>query len=858
MVADDSVVRGGFPMATDSVVDKGEEPLHLHPKSWNQHDLIEQIVTRYFGILSNRGGRWPTYTIQSLNEDDDVHAIHRSLNQHLEKLGWMSKILNDEPYALIVFPTPERQFASTKTKSLFWIFSFFTSLLAGSLFVEHMFPTTTERLMYALTYYAIPIMFVLFLANSIQKSIAKKHGVRLGPILPIPDPSIILFYFGILPQSLLLWPFGILFLPTLPRMDARPWPDRYSLGISSIAAPIAFFVAGCLLFVSGLFLTQDFVEIFGQPYAVEPPLLMEFLSQTLITESADVLYAWAHPFVFAGMFFLLLSWVLLLPVPTFPGGRIMISRMGMMEARSASTQTFLLLVFLIFALLFDVFSSFGIWFLILSICLPLIFFYGSDIRSPFITNETIDLNESQHRRLGTFLILIFILALPNQAPLGFNDTWDEPMMLTTDTLAVAKLQDDGTWLSMTQIDFENPSSIEQKFTISAYIENEFGDWQLQWDCAGEDTYDHDGEGCGADVRPGYLHRMWLNLTWNSPHVPYTTDVMIVVGINDELDSFTWQLVPDAPIYTSESWMAQPSSLESTWCTEIYTTSTQKQQFNVSLDYLRIDDLQADALRIQGVLSNSTTYPENLPEKICFNGLDEIIHFVAQPILQINNRSYAPMFPTLRELQMIVPSEGWLIKSDDASSWGSYFDQEQILAVNEPCPLHPTVSVPTRPTQGQWVWNTNIKPIARIPHVGDGSNLTILVEPQQNISVCDDSFNPYPLYQMSSIEGPEIVAYWQGGMTRLWTTPWFVAMNGTFFATQDGNLSLHNPNDEDVPFRLSVVGNGDSWTLPSMLTENETLPQGTHQFQFLPPNSPYSAFWISHQSGEIVFHFTSFR
>lgn len=858
MVADDSMMRGGFTMATDFIAEKGEEPLNLHPKSWNQQDLIEQIVARYFGILSNRGGRWPTYTIQALDEDDDINATHRLLNHHLEKLGWMSKILDDEPYALIVFPTPERQFASSKTKSLFWIFSFFTSLLAGSLFVEHLFSTTSEQLMYALTYYAIPIMFVLFLANAIQKSIAKKHGVRLGPILPIPDPSIVLFYFGILPQSLLLWPFGILFLPTLPRMDARPWPDRYSLGISSIVAPITFFISGCILFLSGLFFTNEFVEIFGQPYAIEPPLLMEFLSQTLLTESADVLYAWAHPFVFAGMFFLLLSWVLLLPVPTFPGGRIMISRMGMMEARSASTQTFLLLVFLIFALLFDVFSSFGIWFLILSICLPLIFFYGSDIRSPFITNETMELNESQHRRLGTFLILIFILALPNQAPLGFNDSWDEPLILTTDTLAIAKLQDDGTWLSMTQIDFENPSSIEQKFTISAYIENEFGDWQLQWDCAGEETYAHDGEGCGADVRPGYLHRMWLNLTWNSPHVPYAMDVMIVVGINDELESFTWQLVPDASVYTSASWIPQPTSSESTWCAELYTSSLQKQQFNVSLEYLHIQNLQADALRIQGVLSNATTFAEDLPEKICFNGLDEIIHFVAQPILQINNQSFSPMFPTLRELQMIVPSDGWLIRNDEASSWGSFFEHEQIFAANEPCPLNAVVSVPTKPSQGQWVWNTNIKPIARLPHVGEGSNLTMLVEPSQNISVCDDSFNPYPLYQMTSIEGPEMVALWQGGMTRLWTTPWFVAMNGTFFAAEDGNLTLHNPNDVDVPFRLSVVGDGDSWTLPSILTENETLPQGTHQFQFIPPNSPYSAFWISHQSGEIVFHFTSFR
>ena len=536
----------------------------------------------------------------------------------------------------------------------------------------------------------------------------------------------------------------------------------------------------------------------------------------------------------------------------------MISRMGMMEGRSASTQTFLLLVFLIFALLFDVFSSFGIWFLILSICLPLIFFYGSDIRSPFITNETIELNESQHRRLGTLLILIFILALPNQSPLGFNDSWDEPLVLSTDKLAIAELQDDGTWLSKTQIDFENPSSIEQKFTISAYVEHEFGDWQLQWDCAGEETYDHDGEGCGADVRPGYLHRMWLNLTWDSPHIPYAMDVVVVVEINDDIEFFTWQLIPDAPIYTSDSWMLQQSGLETTWCAEIFTKSLQKQQFNVSLEYLHIQNLQADALRLQDMLSNATTFAESLPEKICFNGLDEIIHFVAQPILQINNQSYAPMFPTLRELQMIVPSEGWLIGNDEASSWGSFFEHDQILAANEPCPLNPVVSVPTKPSQGQWVWNTNIKPIARIPQVEGSSNLTMLVEPSKNISVCDDSFNPYPMYQMTSIEGPELVAFWQGGMTRLWTTPWFVAMNGTFFAAQDGNLTLHNPNDEDVPFRLSIVGDGDSWTLPSMLTVNETLPQGTHHIQFTPPNSPYSAFWISHQSGEIVFHFTSFR
>lgn len=844
-------------MVRDSSEDALEEFILAHPKSWTQHELLENIVARYFHIQSKKGGRWPTFSIQCKEEHDNSDLLHESLNHHLFKLGWMSKILEDEPFTLIVFPTPERQFPSVKTKSLFWIISFCTVLLAGSLFLEPRVQSSSDRMIQSLFFYTVPIMFVLIVANQIQKSIAKKYGVRLGPILPIPDPSIVLFYFGILPNSLLLWPFGILFLPTLPRMDARPWPNRYSLGISSIAAPVVFFVSGCISFLMGLLLTLDFVAVQSTPYVIQPPLFIEFLSQFFTSSNPSVLYAWSHPLIYVGMFFLLLSWVLLLPVPTFPGGRIMISRMGMVEARSSSTQTFLLLIFLVFAMLYDVFSSFGMWFLILSICLPLIFFYGSDLRSPFISNEILELNDSQHRKLGTFLLLIFILALPNPMPLGLNDSWDDPLILHSSELNLATLLEDGTWVSTTQFDVENPSAIEQRFILSAYLNHDVNSWNMQWNCAGEDTYSHDGQGCGADVKPGYIHRFWLNLTWDSIHTPYATEVIFVIQFNEDIQYVSESLKPSSSMYTSDMWIRNSTVGNEQWCTQLHASSIHQELYNISIEYLSIEDFQSDALRIDGVLSNSTSF-EKLPDTICMNGLDELIFSVTNPTLRINNQTFSPMYPPLRSLEMIIPSEGWLLSNVNSRPWGSFFEPNHILANQQECPINPVVGVPTQPSQGDWVWNANIRPIARIPDIENAPNLTLLIEPNTPISICDTAYNPHPQYEMNVVEGPELLVQWQGGTTRLWTTPWFVGLQGTFFASENGNITIHNPNTEEIPFRLSFSGDGERWVLPEELIANSTLSPGVHHFQLTPPTTPYSAFWLSHQSGEVVFHFTSYR
>ena len=104
---------------------------------------------------------------------------------------------------------------------------------------------------------------------------------------------------------------------------------------------------------------------------------------------------------------MLFAWVSILPIPTFPGGRLLIARMGMFEARSSSTQTLIFVTVLFCAYVFGVFETFSLWFLIFALLLPLLFFFGNDLRIPLILDETTG------RRHRAFLILASAASPPS-------------------------------------------------------------------------------------------------------------------------------------------------------------------------------------------------------------------------------------------------------------------------------------------------------------------------------------------------------------------------------------------------------------------------------------------------------------
>ena len=148
------------------------------------------------------------------------------------------------------------------------------------------------------------------------------------------------------------WPFGILGFASLPRSDARLWPDRSTMGNSALSVPLVMIILGILFILTGIKLTPDVVPLSSIPLVVELPLIVQLIGLGMEGETAMLLKtSWAHPFTRVGMTLTFLGWVSLLPIPTFPGGRILIARMGIPEARSGSTQVMLLMVVLLFAFL---------------------------------------------------------------------------------------------------------------------------------------------------------------------------------------------------------------------------------------------------------------------------------------------------------------------------------------------------------------------------------------------------------------------------------------------------------------------------------------------------------------------------
>ena len=93
-------------------------------------------------------------------------------------------------------------------------------------------------------------------------------------------------------------------------------------------------ILGMVFTILGLKITPDVVPLTTSPLAIELPLLIQLIGLSIEGELAMILKtSWAHPLTRAGMTLTFIGWVSLLPIPTFPAGRILIARMGIPEAR---------------------------------------------------------------------------------------------------------------------------------------------------------------------------------------------------------------------------------------------------------------------------------------------------------------------------------------------------------------------------------------------------------------------------------------------------------------------------------------------------------------------------------------------
>ena len=780
-----------------------EELIHAHKDSWSTRELMGKILSRHCHVFEDIGGRVPTYLVTE-KQDENMHDALVEINKHLSKLGYSARLYPDDPWIIQLIPDPTRQWPSPRFVASMWILSMLTTLLAGEMWMDGARPKdgwfVSNVTLDAFLGYTLPLFSALIVASFVQKKIAAQKGVHLPHLFPIPGPAMI------------WWPFGILGFASLPRSDARLWPDRSSLGVTALSAPLVMILTGMSFILIGLNLTPDIVPLLSTPLAVELPLIIQLIGLSMEGETALLLKtSWAHPLTRVGMTLTFLGWVSLLPIPTFPGGRILIARMGIPEARSGSTQVMLLLVVLLFAFLFGAFAGWNIWVPIVALTASLLITKGSDPRLPIVLDDFKGLPEIDHRRLGVILFMSFMLALPSQIPFYEDNYWDDEI---TWEIGDDKLSIEEGWFNQT-ITVSNPSLIVQEWEIT-YLGGLYGSSDLtELDCKSGEMKSENT--CSGTIDPLDKINVQFSLQWMESWNTSEMEVSWLVG----KEIISSSVRPDLSVYPIGMWEFNGDLDDPETCISIKSKSD---TLNVSAD-TRVATW--DNLNQEG---NITLSDEN---QICLQSLSgDDMAWVTEMEFSIDNATFKSGYH--RQNEIAISDEGVLLNENEL-----LFSQS-VLALNHEgnCIEFGNPSPPLFSDNGTRVWNMSILPVALNRLEQSNDSIVLYAEEGSNITDCESIYNP-KIYTVS--KGPTLIVGTSEERTQHWI--------GT--VEFDENLLLiENPMSYDVPLLIEFDGDGPQWDVSTDIV----LESGqSTSVSATAPLTGHSYSWLELDDGDVILH-----
>ncbi len=782
-----------------------EEVIAAHKKSWSKRETLHRILSRHCRVLEDIGGRTPTFVV-SEKENENMHEVLEEINHHLSKLGFSARLYPDEPWILQLIPDPIRQWPSPRFVVVMWLLSLFSTMFAGEKWLSSGRPDggwfVSNASLDALIGYTIPLFLVIIVASFTQKAIAARKGVHLPHLFPIPGPAMI------------WWPFGIIGFASLPRSDARLWPDRSSLGNSAISAPLIMILAGMVLAFVGLHLTPEIVPLSVTPLAVELPLLINLIGLSSEGELMMILKtSWAHPFTRVGMTLTFVGWVSLLPIPTFPGGRVLIARMGIPEARSGSTQVMLLLVVLLFAFLFGAFSQWSIWVLVVALCASLLITKGSDPRLPIVLDDFKGLPESDHRRIGILLFMAFMLALPAQVPFYEDEMWDDELVWS---IGEDKLVIEDNWFNQTMI-VSNPSLIVQEWVVS-FIDDGSNSFNLsEIDCkTGTKTSDSTCEGTVNPLEDLKLkfNFLWLE-QWNASSFEMTWEV------NDKITKNT--VVPDQSVYPVGDWEFNGDLDDPKSCITIKSSNSEPILPSQAPVYSNWDNVNS-----QGNISIDSNNPE-----VCLDGISgDDMNWLEYYEFRLDNVSFMAGYSTQNYVS--IPDEGVVINNEDLM-----FSQSILsLELDGDCTGLGMPALPLNSENGSKLWNMSIFPTGINNYSNSNDSITLIVPEGAIISDCESLYYP-EIYTVS--RGPSLIVGSEDDRTQHW-------IGSVEFI--ENVLTIENPSDEDIQLNIEFDGNGPQWDVSNNIIL--TAGQMTN-ISAIAPESGVSFSWLELNDEEVTLH-----
>ena len=674
--------------------------------------------------------------------------------------------------------------------------------------------------------YTLPVLFALGIISFIQQIVSRRRGTRAGVLVPIFDPSVLLWVTG-LSSEFLFWPFGILMVTTLPRMSSRVYKNREDLGIISLVPVLSMLIFGMVYWIIGLIIAPEQTLVTSAPHSITPTYFMQVIIPPELIASS----VWASPLVLAGACLALMSWLNSLHIPGLPGGRLHISRRTSKEVRDFWTFTFLLSSCFLGAVVYNVFEYFSMWTMIIPFLAALLVLNGTRQGIPFVLDEEKRLSNKSEFRIGFVWGLILLVALPAVETMTYHENWDSEVEYSIESELIEAIGDD--WNFSFSIQVVNPSLQDKQWEFSLRESPNEG-WDFDSECLESICK---GELLALDFQTIRINATWNNIDYN----PTSSSFLLQVGNEFDFRAVEINLGENTGP-TSDHTSIVEIDQEYFHCIDFMSN----QSGNISLD---LDQVNSSFFSFESSNSQVVEIDEGL-NRVCIDAREEILFKAINDFeISFNDSTYLVYLDEDIEKSLVIPQTGWQLDGSDIGWTDSFANGGELILNDYNCSFTPLMG-PSMPQEGEWVWNMSNRSMASIPSLGNDS-LRLVLPADSSLLLCDNEFNVVGNFSVES--GPELVLNYSNEYSRIWNNELIWVNFGD--QTNSFEIKIENPSNLTVEYTSNWL-RGQSWSHAESNPEN--ISPGSNTFLLNAENNNPSFVFLSYDDGEIVFNFISFE
>ena len=790
----------------------------LDTETWGDIELLEVICSRYF-LLGGQGLSELSWEVNGRDGRDPSECL-LSLNRHLKSLSMIAVLDEGDPPVMSVGSLPTQPVVMPSwQQSLVWVLAASFTTLSGSLWISSMEPGQqpfdSSILQTAIVFFTLPVIGSILLASYARIFVAKAFEVENSHLIPLAFPVFS-------PE----WPFSLVSAIGQTRSDLHPVPNRRALGMIELTAPAMMFVCGTVLTIIGLGLTPVQPPAYeASPVAVDLNLISEFLGSILVEPHTLLRLQWLHPTGLAGIALSIVGWALLLPIPGFPGDRILHSLLGPADMQDDRNQTSIFIFTLGFVLLIFISTEYWPWLLLAAIA-AWRRFSPEHMPEPFVVDEYASLDEIPMRQIATLAIAILLLGYPGLEPSSQIEEWDAG--ISTEEWPISMTFDE----EITQLKLPlEPSGI---MPVSGWLQIRLegatdAGWQINSECL-----DERGVCRFDDITQASPGSVEIELSRDSTEPSNLTfRLVVLIDVENQVSEHSVLFrSADSTSSIDPLWVMVEDTSTPRICVELSVSEGDYVNLSINNPFWSFENETSLAegthdLCLRGQVGAIQSLPQRDEQHLVI-GPPIIIHREGQPdeILLMSIEDTLPRMHVSGGEWVIPewfgPEEGYTIARGES---GSVF-----------CPSSNAIA--DVDTSDNWSRDLADRSAIAISQAGPG-NGTLRFSALGWLAVCDDT-TLLSAYQV--IEGPDLVTGSGLPNSRL----------------SEGELRI--VNRENTTFSLSVdwagdAVNWDNWdvSVPSQIAPNS---QALGTISVEETTSAIWASWISIEDDEITLHFSA--